>query len=87
MKSLTLRIELMDASEDDYLPVRTALERSGFSGAPGATTGRTVRYTFNGEGDVEAIAKLAQQSAMKTQKHFLIFVSSSAGKTGMGIAG
>ena len=87
MKSIVVRVELIDATENDCLPIRAGLERKGFSEKLDAKSGQTVRYTFMGEGDVEVVAKVVHESARKTEKHFLIFVSGSEEKKGVGIAG
>jgi hypothetical protein len=87
VKIFTVRIELVDALNEDYAILRRELEQRSFSQTVAEKEARTVQYSFAGEMDVDSVAKLAHRSAIKTGRRFFIFVSDSNTGKGLGIAG
>ncbi|RRB04929.1 hypothetical protein [Larkinella rosea] len=86
MPSFTVRIELHDASLQDFENLYSAMIDEGFTDIIKSDTGKQYRmlpaeYDFDGHLTLEQVLYTAKQAAAKTGKKYAVFVAESKRRT------
>ena len=90
MANFTVRIELHDATWDDYNVLHAAMEKKGFSRLITANNGVTYRLPwaeYNATGNLMCtqVRDIAQEAAAQTGKRNAVFVTEAVGRAWSGL--
>lgn len=91
MSRFTIRVELHDATWDDYETLHQEMEQRGFERTITSDDGKivhlpTAEYNFSGDSKRGDVLELADAAANKTKRKHGILVTESNGRTWRGLA-
>lgn len=91
MARFTVRIELHNATWDDYKEMYKHLEKQGITDVIAADDGQKYKlppaeYNYEGNASRTQVLKMAKASAAKVSRSYAVVVTESAGRTWYGLS-